>query len=60
MVGPYHTRFFESEAEARSQFDAMKVALAGVVEAAKMAVLVEPDNNPLIGRLCQEFIEEFP
>jgi hypothetical protein len=52
-----HTRFFESEAEARSQFDAMKVALARLVRSVDD---MQPDDNSLIGQLCQEFVEEFP
>jgi hypothetical protein len=55
-----HTRFFDPEAEARSQFDAMKVALARMMEAAKSVDNVHPDDSSLIGRLCQEFVEEFP
>jgi hypothetical protein len=55
-----HTRFFELEAEARSQFDAMKVALARISEAVKSVENGQPNDASRIGRLCQEFIEEFP
>jgi hypothetical protein len=50
-----HTRFFESEAQATSQFEAMKVALARMTQAAGQS------NDPsLTGRLAQEFVEAFP
>jgi hypothetical protein len=55
-----HTRFFESEAEARSQFDAMKAALAHMTDAVKSVDDVQPNDTSLIGRLCQAFVEEFP
>jgi hypothetical protein len=55
-----HTCFFESEADARSQFDAMKVALARMTEAVKSVADVRPHDTSLIGRLCQEFVAEFP
>jgi hypothetical protein len=55
-----HTRFFESEAEARSQLDTMKVALARITEAVKLADDAQPKDVSLIGRLCQGLVEEFP
>jgi hypothetical protein len=55
-----HTRFFESEAEARSQLDAMKVTLAHITEAVKLVDDAQPRDASLIARLCQEFVEEFP
>lgn len=55
-----HTRFFGSEAEARSQFDAMKVPLARLTEAVKSVGDVQPNDTSLIGRQCQDFVEEFP
>jgi hypothetical protein len=55
-----HTRFFESEAEARSQFNAMKVALARMLEAVKSPNDMQSKDSSLTGRLCQEFVEEFP
>jgi len=55
-----HTRFFESEAQARLQFDAMKVALARIAEVVKSADDAQSDDIPLVGRLCQEFVDEFP
>ena len=54
-----HTRFFEFEAEARSQFDAMKEALARMTEAVRSVDNAQP-NDASIGRLCQEFVEQFP
>ncbi len=55
-----HTRFFELEAEARSQFDAMKVALARITDAAKSVDIAPANEASLMGRLCREFVEEFP
>jgi hypothetical protein len=55
-----HTRFFELEVEARSQFDAMKLALARMTQAVKSVDDVQPNDTSLIGRLCREFVEEFP
>jgi hypothetical protein len=55
-----HTCFFESEAEARSQFEAMKVALARLTKAVRSTDDTQANNTSLIGRLCQEFAEEFP
>jgi hypothetical protein len=55
-----HTRFFESEAEARSQFDAMKVALARLAKAVRSVADMQPNDTSRIGQLCQDFVEEFP
>jgi hypothetical protein len=55
-----HTRFFESEAEARSQFDAMKVALAHMTAVGKSVDDMQRNDPSLLGQLCQEFVEEFP
>jgi hypothetical protein len=55
-----HTRFFESELEAKLQFDAMKVALARLTDGVKSPVDMQPNETSRIGRLCQEFVEQFP
>jgi hypothetical protein len=55
-----HTRYFDSETEARAQFEAMKAALARMTEAVKSMDNVQVDDTSLVGRLCQEFVEEFP
>jgi hypothetical protein len=55
-----HTRFFEKEAEARSQCDTMKVALARMAEMARSLGDVRPSDTAMIGRLCEEFVEKFP
>jgi hypothetical protein len=55
-----HTRFFESEAEAGTQLDAMKAALTRLADAVKPAVAMTPDGVALLARLCQEFVEQFP
>jgi hypothetical protein len=51
-----HTRFFESEPEARSQLAAMKLALARIAD----AVMPGTDDGSLRGQLCAEFVEAFP
>ncbi len=55
-----HTRFFESEAEARLQYGAMKLALARMMEAIRSLDNSQPSDALLIARLCQTFVEEFP
>jgi hypothetical protein len=55
-----HTRFFESEADARSQFDAMKVGLARLVDVAKSPRPMQLDHDSSVTQLCQDFVERFP
>jgi hypothetical protein len=56
-----HTRWFDSEAVARGEFDTMKDALADILEKLKLAESVSPEEQlAQISPLLRDFVERFP
>ena len=53
----FHTRFFGEEAEARSQYDAMKVALSDLV---RLNVPETDGGTTFAGDEFAEFVDRFP
>jgi hypothetical protein len=53
-----HTRFFESEAEAREEFEKMKVSLSAVVE--RLRLESNTDMERLAAEMTHAFISRFP
>jgi hypothetical protein len=51
---------FESNLEAKWQSDPMKVALTRLIDEVKSVADVRSNETALFGRLCQEFVEQFP
>jgi hypothetical protein len=54
-----HTRFFGSEDEAKPQYEAMKGALAGLLEAADATAEIDGGRQVLLDGI-RKFVETFP
>jgi hypothetical protein len=54
-----HTRFFDSEEQARAQCEAMKPGLVAILEALPLATDLEPDFGPSTAEV-ERFLQRFP
>jgi hypothetical protein len=56
-----HTRFFDSETKAQSEFDAMKEVLSGILAGIPLPSELEAETkSKLTSPIIAEFVERFP